>query len=360
MKHSRIYVFLLSLGFIMITSAYAENKTGEKGDVDTYINSPLTLKNRGSFFIGGDKVEQTKAELGEKRPADSITVNQMYVEYMVAAGKETSPPIVMIHGAGLSGESYDTTPDGRIGWYEYFVRNHSPVYVVDQVGRARSGFNQAVFNNVQMGLTPPESQPRFVRLGDKIAGWVNFRIGPKPGVAYSGTQFPVNAIDKLSQAGIPDLTDSMPAPNPTYKALGLLSEKLKGSILLGHSQSGAFPLETALSYSHFIKGMISVEPGSCNGSKFTEANIKTLSTIPLLIVYGDHLNTPTGLPGAGWPQRFDDCKVLVSRMNNAGGNARIIHLPEIGIKGNTHMMMWDKNNLQVADVILGWVHKNIK
>ncbi|WP_174847277.1 alpha/beta hydrolase family protein [Yersinia artesiana] len=112
----------------MITSVYAENKPGKREDVDTYINLPLTLRSRGSFFIGGDKVEQTKAELGKKRPVDSITVNQMYVEYMVAAGKETSPPIVMIHGAGLSGESCDTTPDGRMGWCEYFVRNHSPVY----------------------------------------------------------------------------------------------------------------------------------------------------------------------------------------------------------------------------------------
>jgi hypothetical protein len=54
----------------------------------------------------------------------------------------------LLHGATLSGKSYDTTPDGRMGWYEYFVRQGHPVYVPDQVGRARSGFNQAVFNDV--------------------------------------------------------------------------------------------------------------------------------------------------------------------------------------------------------------------
>lgn len=75
---------------------------------------PLVLKARGSFFVGGRSVQQSAAEilLG---PDDSVTVDQMYVEYMVPAGK-TKLPVVMVHGAGLSGKSYDTTPDGRMGW----------------------------------------------------------------------------------------------------------------------------------------------------------------------------------------------------------------------------------------------------
>ena len=48
--------------------------------------SPLVLKSRGSFFIGGEQVEKTAIELGGLGPADQITVNQMYVEYMVADG----------------------------------------------------------------------------------------------------------------------------------------------------------------------------------------------------------------------------------------------------------------------------------
>ena len=279
---------------------------------------------------------------------------------MKPVSSDTSLPIVMIHGAGLSSQSYDTIPDGRICWYEHFVRNYSPVYVVDQVGKARSGFNQAIFNRVQMGQEAPNKQPRFVCLGDRVAGWGNFRIGPKVGSSYPDTQFPLDSINNLSKAGIPDLSDSVPTPNPTYKILGLLSKKLGGAILIGHSQSVAFPMETALRFSSYVKGMISVEPGSCEDSKFTDEDIKTLSKIPLLVVYGDHLNTPTGLPSPGWPERFSNCKVLISRINKAGGKAQMMHLPEMGIKGNTHMMMWDENNLEVADIIISWIHQNVK
>lgn len=90
----------------------------------------------------------------------------------------TKLPVVMVHGATLSGKTYDTTPDGRMGWFEYFVRQAHPVYVVDQVGRARSGFNQAMFNNVQAGLAWPDEQPKIFRLGDKFGAWTSFRFGP--------------------------------------------------------------------------------------------------------------------------------------------------------------------------------------
>ncbi|WP_250528266.1 hypothetical protein [Caballeronia sp. GAWG2-1] len=83
--------------------------------------SPLILESRGSFFVGGEQVERTAVEIGSFGPDDRITVNQMYVEYMVPHGA-SKVPVVMIHGATLSGKTYDTTPDGRMGWYEYFVR----------------------------------------------------------------------------------------------------------------------------------------------------------------------------------------------------------------------------------------------
>src|SRR5687767_7885449 len=113
----------------------------------------------------------------------------MYVEFMVPDGAE-KVPVVMVHGATLSGKTYDTTPDGRMGWFEYFVRQGHPTYVVDQVGRARSGFNQAVLNNVRSGLTAPDAQPNILRLGDRFGAWTNFRFGPEPGVPFPDTQFP--------------------------------------------------------------------------------------------------------------------------------------------------------------------------
>ena len=103
--------------------------------------TPLVLKAQGSFVVGGEKAEQTQVELGGLGPGGHITVNQMYVRYMVPQGGEGNVPVVMVHGATLTGKSWETTPDGRMGWDEYFVRKGHPVYVPDQVGRGRSGFN---------------------------------------------------------------------------------------------------------------------------------------------------------------------------------------------------------------------------
>ena len=96
----------------------------------------LILKERGSFYVGGENVARDFVELGSFRAADTVTINQMYVEYMKPVGKQRIP-VVLTHGAGLSGACYDTTPDGRTGWFDYFVRNGFPTYVVDQVGRIR-------------------------------------------------------------------------------------------------------------------------------------------------------------------------------------------------------------------------------
>ena len=139
------------------------------------------LKSRGSFIVGGESVEQTPAQLSSftGQPPDAgghVTVNQMYVEYMVPVADD-GVPVVMLHGATLSGKSYDTTPDGRMGWYEYFVRQGHPVYVPDQVSRGRSGFDIATYNEVRAGVQPLSALPNFWRFADELV-WTQFRFGP--------------------------------------------------------------------------------------------------------------------------------------------------------------------------------------
>ena len=56
---------------------------------------------------------------------------------------------------------------------------------------------------------------------------------------------------------------------------------------------------------------------------------------------------------------FNNCKALIAKINAAGGNAVMIHPAELGIKGNSHMMMMDKNNIQPADMILKWIDENV-
>ncbi len=258
-------------------------------------DTPLVLKAQGSFFVGGEKVEQTQGELGDLGPGGHITVNQMYVRYMVPQGGDDNVPVVMVHGATLTGKSWETTPDGRMGWDEYFVRKGHPVYVPDQVGRGRSGFNQAVFNNVRAGSAPANSLPRWLRFSDEGV-WPNFRFGAKPGAPFPDSQFPVTAVDELSKQGVPDVSfGGVPTPNPTFKALSDLASQVNGAVLMGHSQSGSFPLEAALINPAVAKGLVLVEPGSCP-PKYTTEQIAALAKVPILVVFGDHRDTPTGLP----------------------------------------------------------------
>jgi hypothetical protein len=39
---------------------------------------------------------------------------------------------------------------------------------------------------------------------------------------------------------------------------------------------------------------------------------------------------------------------FVSEVNTAGGQATMMHLPEAGFTGNSHLLMMENNNLQIA------------
>jgi len=320
---------------------------------------PLVLKAQGSFFVGGDKAEQTQVELGGLGPGGHITVNQMYVRYMVPQGGDGNVPVVMVHGATLTGKSWETTPDGRMGWDEYFVRKGHPVYVPDQVGRGRSGFNQALFNDVRAGSAPAGNLPPWLRFSDEVV-WPNFRFGAKPGEPYPDSQFPVGAVDELSKQGVPDVSfGGLPTPNPTFKALSDLASQLNGAVLMGHSQSGRFPLEAALLNPSATKGLVLVEPGNFP-SRYTDEQVKILAAVPILVVFGDHRDTPTGISSRpSWKLSFDGCQELIGRLKAAGGQAQMLDPAERGIRGNSHMIMQDKNHLQIADLILKWIDESV-
>src|SRR6266540_3612098 len=84
---------------------------------------PLVLKAQGSFYVGGRTV-QTDALTGDPTGGlfppnqGSITVDQMYVQFQIPEGGGHHLPVVMVHGGTLTGKTYETTPDGRMGWGE--------------------------------------------------------------------------------------------------------------------------------------------------------------------------------------------------------------------------------------------------
>jgi hypothetical protein len=166
------------------------------------------------------------------------------------------------------------------------------------------------------------------------------------------------AIDEFYKQMIPDLNSTLAQdPNPTWTQMAALGVKLEGAVLMGHSESGFFPEQAALIDAQGIKGIVSIEMGCV--TSFGAEQLAKLAKIPTLIMFGDHLGDVTGGP-ANWAQSFDTCNTFVAQVNKAGGDATMMHLPALGIKGNSHMLMQDKNSDQLADLIIAWIDKHVE
>src|SRR5436309_3475994 len=156
---NKLWALLLAAAFLPLWAA-------EESRHDD-LKKPLVLASQGSFFVGGEtkKADAPPVPAGPG-PAGfgvgDVTINQMYVQYQKPMNAAQHVPVVMVHGCCLSSKTWETTPDGRMGWSEYFVRQHRAVYLADQSGRARSGFDASVFNEVRAGARPPTGQPNML------------------------------------------------------------------------------------------------------------------------------------------------------------------------------------------------------
>jgi len=83
-----------------------------------------------------------------------------------------------------------------------------------------------------------------------------------------------------------------------------------------------------------------------------------LTKIPIIIYYGDYIpaTLDTSNPGAdGWRARLEMAKLWRDAVNRNGGDVTVVHLPEIGITGNTHFPFSDLNNVEIADLMSEWL-----
>ncbi|WP_156170821.1 hypothetical protein [Croceicoccus naphthovorans] len=327
-------------------------------------DKPLVLQKQGSVFVGGRTIKTEDAGWGNMEPvfgesfeAGNVLVDQMYVQFQVPVGA-THTPIVFMHGGLLSSKQWETTPDGRMGWFEHFTRQGFPTYMAEQSGRARSGFNGSIFNQVSRGKVPPSKQPR-VYLGTSDMAWKMFRFGPEEGEAYPGQQFPLEHVQELYKQIIPDmfetqvpsLLNELGSPttnNPTVENVAELASKLDGAILVGHSQSAGFPTQAVLKEKGGIKGLIQLETGCF--SNLTPQQVELLAKIPILFMVGDYLGQN---PSAS-------CDKEIEQIKAAGGDITFVSLPEAGLHGNTHMFMQDKNNIEVANLIIKWIDEHVE
>lgn len=317
---------------------------------------PLQLESMGSFYVGGEKVYRTHDQLGwmSNAAGGSIIINQMYVQFKVPARRNRNPPLVLLHGSFLSSKSWETTPDGRMGWEEYLVRKGYPVYNVDQVNRARSGFDVGIFNDVKGGRKKPSELPDVFGLDQEHGLWNAFRVGDKPGTPFPDTQFPYQAMDEFAKQEAPEIYNGPDDLKATFHALSELAGNLNGAMFIGHSFGAGIMMEAAAGSPASIRGIINLE-GPCGlFQPLSDEQVRQLAAIPILIVYGDHLKMLTGIDFS-YQDQMKQCEAFVSRVNAIGGRAKLVLLPDLGIKGNSHMLMMDRNNLQIADLVSKWI-----
>jgi pimeloyl-ACP methyl ester carboxylesterase len=320
------------------------------------VESGIQVADVGSFHIGGKQA--VLAGLPEKElrftpsspplkvnPNGEFEVEQMYVQFIKLAKPKAKFPLLMWHGGGLTGVTFETKPDGGAGWQMAFLNAGHDVYVSDATERGRASWARypEIFS----------SEPFFRA---KKEGWELFRIGavdsynaePSKRVALPGSQFPLASYDQFAKQFVPRWATNNVATQAAYDTL---VQRTCPCVIVVHSQGSTFAFEAARKFPNLIKAVVAVEPSG--GLDPTKVDLASMKTVPHLIVWGDFMdNNPTWKNAVQPPVlRFADA------LAKQGGIVDTMDLPKMGIKGNSHMMMMDKNSDQIASLIQGWLVK---
>jgi pimeloyl-ACP methyl ester carboxylesterase len=350
---------------------------------------PLVIAKQGWFFVGG--AIDTSRE-------GSPTVGHMYVEFQVPQKVAHPYPVVMIHGGSQTGTNFTGTPDGREGWAQYFLRRGYTVYVVDQVARGRAAqWSQA---------NGPVAAANLARLEQRFVAPERFNQWPQ---AHLHTQWPGAgkpgdpSFDQFYASQFPSLQDFPLQQALNRDATVALLDRIGPAVLLIHSQSGAFAWPIADKRPGLVKAIVAVEPNGppAHDVEFKGApdwfadnpHLKVYGLVDIPLTYDPPVSdtTPLKFVREDKPERPDyvrcwaqpePARKLVNLQNTpilvvtseasyhapydhctvrylaqAGVKSTFLRLPDVGIHGNGHMMMLEKNSDAIAKVMADWLDR---
>lgn len=326
--------------------------------------APLVIEAQGSFAAGG-RVVTAPGTFDPRKPMEpagqSYHGDHAYAFYQIPVNARKLP-IVMWHGAGQFSKTWETTADGREGFQNIFLRRGFGVYLVDQPRRGNAGRSMT---EATIKPTPDEQL------------WFNqFRIGLWPHY-FPGVQVAQDeqTRDQFFRAMTPN-TGSFDM-DVVSDGVSAIFDKTGPGILFTHSQGGGPGWLTAIKNDK-VKAIIAFEPGSSfvfpegevpapipsafdtvQGASVTAARFAALTKLPILVLYGDNIpNHAVDLPAQdSWRARLEMARLWRDTVNKHGGDVTLVHLPEIGINGNTHFLMSDLNNVQIADLVSKFLHE---
>jgi len=379
-KRFRLTAVLVALCALAVHAGDGDREKRESHDD----GNPLVLDSHGSFDVGGQYVNT---------PAGQQMFRQMYVDYMIPKHLSHRYPIVMIHGGTSTGTNFESTPDGRESWADFFVREGYAVYVVDQPARARSGYNHLVDGPLGSGSSTLSIEQTFTA-PELFNLWPQARLHTQwPGTGRVGDPI----FDQFFAGRMHTIANAVQSELNIKSAGAALLDKIGPAIVLTHSQSGAYGWQIADARANLVKAILAVEP---SGPPFFSSPALGPSTLSLPwgitltpITYAPAVTNPAqlvkvqeaapdgpdllacwtqgapvrqlptlhGIPilmitaQASYHAQYDHC--TSKYLTQAGVAHDFIRLEEVGIFGNGHMLMLEKNNLQIADVLADWLYR---
>ncbi|HEX4409275.1 MAG TPA: alpha/beta hydrolase [Xanthobacteraceae bacterium] len=342
---------------------------------------------RGFFYVGGHYVGDADKKIME---------GQIYVEVLAPKKQRRPYPLVLIHGAAQTATNWMGTPDGREGWAEYFVSLGYVVYMIDQPMRGRSAIHSAdgatrmfTAQNEQFQFTAIESDGNWPGR-EKHTQW--------PGEGANKGKMGDAIFDQFYATQVETVISNEETQQRNQDAGAALLDKIGPAIILTHSQSGPFTWLIADARPKLVKGLVAIEPsgppfentiiGTGKGRAWGPTDIPIAYDPPvkdpseIAVVRDEKPDGPNqfvcwmqkaparqlvnlkNIPSvvisaeASYHRIYDGC--TVKYLKQAGMTIEWMRLQDKGIHGNGHMVMIEKNNLEIAKVIDDWVVKNVK
>ena len=335
---------------------------------------PITLETQGSFAIGGSRVKHdgTFSQKNFLSPEGQFAYgDHLYCFYQIPVNAKKYP-IIFQHGGAQSKRTWESTPDGRDGFQNIFLRKNYSVYLVDQprIGEAGLSTEPVGSGNVWAG------NPLYAEKTMFILSRLGIFDGDTPKI-FKNSAFPndeesINQFQRSWTNYTGELDNDLNAD-----ALAKLFDKVGPSILFTHSMGGTIGWRTPFRTEN-VKAIVAFEPGgtpflfpegevpaqekatfeilSASAQAVPLEDFMKLTKIPIVIYYGDFIKKSSEFVGQDkWYTELEMAKKFVAAINRHGGDATLIELPKVGLHGNTHFLVSDLNNQELADLVENWL-----
>ena len=325
----------------------------------------LKIKKQGIFSSGGTVLHSEGtfdlSNYYTSRAGSTLHVDHANVLYQIPED-EKKLPMVFLHGYGQSRMGWMTTPDGREGWSDIFLRKGHSVFLVDQPRRGEAG--QTSYAGTISNQTSDQTWYTQFRIGT----YINERF-----TYNEKSQFPQGdeILDQFFRQMTPDTgmdsANGDQSINNTIvaKAVAAVIDKVYSmtghkSILVTHSQGG-LPGWEIPRYTDYIAAIIAIEPGAGPTVGSEDYNTLVKKKIPITFYYGDYIGEKyTNVPASSmWNYMRATAYTFEKSYKDVGLQCTVYDLPNEGIYGNDHMMFQDLNNDVIADHIENWIINNV-